>query len=287
MNIVVVSTFRRPFATRLCLEAIARAQRWYEWADTVLIGVPRNAAEYPEVTHEILGVMKRNSDIQFQTWSEECESNPHIASKYLLDAAFVPDTTEATLYVEDDVVLSPDAFVVLDIVKSIARRHYFPDFGRIIGACLYHETIPEQYHRELRREPDPALLHLSNGINTCGGTMFLRDPYLEILAPNWNSKQVEPKGFDYSAHFQMYLNKLFMVYPDYSRSNNHVGWGANSSLSYEQWAAHFAKSIQVTEHEALKDPSEFRLSENLDERKIVRESWMEEELKARGLWQNS
>ena len=284
MNIVVVSTFRRAFATRLCLESIARAQRWHKWADTVLIGIPVNSLEYPDVQREINGVIRRNVDIPFQTWREDCESNPHAASKCLLDAAFHTENTEAVLYVEDDVVLSCDAFALLDCVKSIATRRYYGFDGRIAGACLYHETIPEQYHRELKREPDPALLHLSNGLNTCGGTMFLRDSYLEIFEPNWNSKEVEPKGFDYSAHFQMYLNKLFMVSPDYSRSNNHVGWGKNSSLSYEQWAAHFALSIQIAEHEALKDPLAFRLSENPEERRIVMEPWMELEMKHRELW---
>ena len=87
INVVTVATFRRPFHTRLCLEAIARAQRWSAsdltpsgWADRIAICVPCNTHEHPEVLVEIAEVMERNTDIPFEVWEEDCPSNPHDAS---------------------------------------------------------------------------------------------------------------------------------------------------------------------------------------------------------------
>ena len=223
-NIVVVSTFRRPLQTRLCLESIARAQRWSgrsyakrgllgRWADRILIGMPVNWHEHPLVRQVVHTVIEDNRDIPFEIVEEACESDPHVLSKWLLDYAFSAGA-DIAVYVEDDVVLSPDAFLLCEYTKRLELAETDGEGNPspcAIGCCCYHETIPAQYAAE-RRIPDPALVHMGNGINTCGGTAFLRDPYLRLLSPQWNCKQAEPKGFDYSAHWLMYLHGLFMLW---------------------------------------------------------------------------
>lgn len=278
MNIVTVNTFRRPFHTRLCLEAIARAQRWSGgWADKVLIAEPCNGHEHPEVLEEIEGVMDRNTDIPW--WhvvaGSEVPSSPHDMSKWMLDKAFLEHGADMAVYVEDDAVLATDAFLMCEYTKqACAARPY------LLGCCLYHETIPEQYLREGRPDgPDARLLHLSNGLNTCGGTAFLREPYLTYLSPNWNCKQVEPRGFDYSAHYLMYLHGLYMVWPDLSRSHN-IGFEAGS-ISQPQWAKYFGRSTWTQTAQAAKDWREFRMDGVVPA--LVKEEWMGAELAHRGL----
>ena len=286
-NVITVATFRRPFHTRLCLEHIARAQRWSAgWADLVAICVPCNAHEHPDVATEIAGVIERNPDIPFAVWHEECESNPHAASKWMLDKAFSLGA-EMALYVEDDAILSPDALLMCEWTKQFGQtrnirdyRHDDLDKSRVLGCCLYHETIPEQYAAEGRPEgPDPRLLHLGNGLNTCGGTAFLRRPYLDYLSANWNCKQVEPRGFDYSAHYLMYVNWLYMVWPDLSRSMN-IGFGGGS-ISQPDWARYFGRSIWAQTRNASRVVwYDFRADGVVPA--LVREKWMEDELRHRG-----
>lgn len=275
MNAVVVSTFRRPFHTRLCLESICRAQRWHRWADKIYIGIPCNGHEFPKVIDEAYGVIDRNQDIPLEICAEVCESNPVAASKYLLDHAFMDyKDMGMVLYVEDDAYLSPDAFLMLEFVQ-----HF--EYDSLLGCCLYHETIPEQYVREGRPEgPNRRLLHLSNGLNTCGGTAFLRKPYLEILSPNWNCKIIEPKGFDYSAHYLMYIHELFMVWPDLSRSMN-CGFEVGA-ISQANWARYFGRSIWTQTKDAVRDYTEFCLEVTNRETQLVREEWMNGELLYRG-----
>jgi hypothetical protein len=291
MNIVTVNTFRRPFHTRLCLEAIARAQRWSGgWADKVLIAEPCNGREHPEVWEEIIGVIKRNPDIPW--WhlvaGPEVPSNPHDMSKWMLDKAFLEHGADMAVYVEDDAVLATDAFLMCEKAKHIGKWGVWdgeePDFhgvfAKVLGCCLYHETIPEQYLREGRPDgPDARLLHLGNGLNTCGGTAFLRDPYLTYLSPHWNCKQVEPRGFDYSAHYLMYLHRLYMVWPDLSRSHN-IGFEAGS-ISQTQWARYFGRSTWTQTAQAARDWREFRMDGVVPP--LHEEEWMRAELAHRGL----
>lgn len=208
--------------------------------------------------------------------------NPHTASKWMMDRAFAEDhLCQGVLYVEDDAILSPDAFMLVDYVLQRGRSAY-PLIGgaydhrgtKLLGCCLYHETIPEVY---IPNPPDPRKLHASNGVNTHGGTLFLRKPYMEILSPNWNCKQVEPKGFDYSAHLLMYLHGLFMIYPDLSRSMN-IGW-SGGSLSQPQWAKYCGRSIWVHADNAVRSPAEFEWDGVRPERFL--EEWMLPELKQR------
>jgi hypothetical protein len=286
MNIITVNTFRRPFHTRLCLEAIARAQRWSGgWADNVLIAEPCNADEHPEVWQEIEGVMDRNPDIAWwhMTAGPEVPSNPHDMSKWMLDLAFLKHGADMAVYVEDDAVLAVDAFLMCEWTKRWSAQGKWSDgdpSSPILGCCLYHETIPEQYLREGRPDgPDARLLHLGNGLNTCGGTAFLRDPYLTYLSPHWNCKQVEPRGFDYSAHYLMYLHGLYMVWPDLSRSHN-IGFEAGS-ISQPQWAKYFGRSTWTQTAQAARDWREFRMDGVVPP--LVKEEWMEAELVHRGL----
>lgn len=271
MNTVTISNHRRPFHTRLCLESLARAQRWYKWADKIAVCLSPNATD--GVAAEALGVIDRNPDIPFEVWCEPQEIyDPHAASKWMFDHAFA-EGSDINLYVEDDVVVSSDAFLLLE---AISHPKALQIGNQVIGACLYHETIPEHY---LQNKPDPRRLHLCNGLNTCGGTAFLRKPYLEILGPQWNCKQVEPLGFDYSAHYLMYLHKLYMVYPDLSRSMN-LGF-TGGALSQAQWAKYCGRSIWAQTLDALRDWRDFRLDGGYPE--PVREGWMEDEHKHRGL----
>lgn len=291
MNIVTVNTFRRPFHTRLCLEAIARAQRWSgAWADKVLIAEPCNGREHPEVWQEIEGVIERNPDIPWwhMTTGPEVPSNPHDMSKWMLDKAFLTYSADMAVYVEDDAVLATDAFLMCEFTKQYAFRADDPGLlllpdgseGQMLGCCLYHETIPEQYLNEGRPEgPDARLLHLGNGLNTCGGTAFLREPYLTCLSPNWNCKQVEPRGFDYSAHYLMYLHGLYMVWPDLSRSHN-IGFEAGS-ISQPQWARYFGRSTWTQTAQAARDWREFRMDGVVPA--LVKEEWMDAELVHREL----
>lgn len=295
MNIVCVNTFRRPFHTRLCLEAIARAQRWSGgWADEIWVCFPCNAHEHPEVREEFRGVRDRNPDI---VWVEslagtEVPSTPHDMSKWMLDDAFGAGSAQArepadmAVYVEDDAVLAVDAFLMCEYTKRTWDKWtaWKEDNCRpvipVLGCCLYHETIPEQYTREGRPEgPDRSLLHLGNGLNTCGGTAFLREPYLKYLSPNWNCKQVEPRGFDYSAHYLMYLHGLYMVWPDLSRSNN-IGF-ETGSIGQPQWARYFGRSIWAQTKDAVWDWREFRMDGTVPP--LVKEEWMGAELTHRGL----
>jgi hypothetical protein len=274
MNIVTVSAFRRPFHTRLCLESIVRAQRWRQWADVIALCVPRTSPT--SVIKEIEGIILRSGDIPLETWIEDdaISSSPHTASKWMLDKAFSRGA-DMTLYVEDDAILSPDAFAMCEWTKQFALRSSPTE---ILGCCCYHETIIEQYKRE-NRMPDSRLLHLSNGLNTCGGTAFLQEPYLKYLAPDWNCKQVEPKGFDYSAHFLMYLHNLYMVWPDLSRSMN-VGFSLGS-IAPGTWAKYFGRSIWAQTADAVRDWKEFHFDGVLPGR--VKEEWMKDELQYRHL----
>lgn len=252
MNLIVVNTFKRPFHTRLCLESICRAQRWYPWASEIAVCLrhDQETEMAQNVSRETKGVIERNFDLPISMWIEPEPMTPHTASKWMLDLAFCQsEEVDAVLYCEDDVLLSPDALFLLEwFQQTVPVMHVH----KMLGVCLYHETVPEQY---IPNPPDPRRLHLSNGLNTCGGTMFLRKPYLEILSPNWNCKIVEPLGFDYSAHYLMYLHKLYMAYPDLSRSMN-IGW-SGGSLSQKQWADHCGRSIWVQTHNAARNASFF------------------------------
>lgn len=281
-NIVAVATFRRPFHTRLCLEALCRAQRWSGgWASLIAVCVPCNAHEHPDVRIEIDGVIERNPDVPLVVWPEDCPSDPHAASKWMLDKAFALGA-EMALYVEDDAVLAVDAFLMCKFTRILAvsagGAYIYAEINKrnaILGCCLYHETIPEQYIAEGRIDgPDASLLHLSNGLNTCGGTAFLREPYLAYLSDNWNCKQVEPRGFDYSAHYLMYLHGLYMVWPDLSRSHN-IGF-ERGSISQEQWARYFGRSIWTLTKDARRAWSGFRMDGNVPA--LVKEEWMNAEL---------
>ena len=293
-NIITVATFRRPFHTRLCLEATARAQRWSgRWANLIAVCVPCNAHEHPDVAVEIQGVIDRNPDVPFVIWHEDCPSDPHAASKWMLDKAFAAGA-EIALYVEDDAVLAVDALLMCEFVKRMTDKEH-PAYGfyglygpygtagmkgDVLGCCLYHETIPAQYIAEGRIDgPDARLLHLSNGLNTCGGTAFLRQPYLDYLSPNWNCKQVEPRGFDYSAHYLMYLHGLYMVWPDLSRSFN-IGF-TSGSISQSEWAKYFGRSIWTQTKDAARVWYDFRMDGIVPA--TVREPWMGTELLHRGL----
>ena len=278
MNIVTINLFKRPFHTRLCLEALARAQRWSAtveskgWADTIAVCLAANAHEHVHVIAEAGGVIERNPDVPFEFWhASHTPSNPHAMSKWMLDKAFTAGADMA-LYVEDDAVMAPDAFLMCEATKQLsdAARPY------ILGCCLYHETIPAQYIAEGRPDgPDARLLHLSNGLNTCGGTAFLRDPYLRYLCGKWNCKTLEPRGFDYSAHYLMYVNNLYMVWPDLSRSHN-TGYELGS-ISQPNWAQYFGRSIWTHTKEAARDWREFRMDSAVPRRHM--EPWMEAELR--------
>jgi len=292
MNFVVVSTFRRPFHTRLCLEAIARAQRWSGgWADRIAVVQPCNAHEHPDVIEEAVGVAARNQDIPWDTWmaDDSVPSSPHAMSKWMLDRAFA-EGAEIAVYVEDDAILAPDAFLICEYTRKLHNTPMYA--GRepgsrlplreahYLGCCLYHETIPAQYVAEGRPEgPNARLLHLGNGLNTCGGTAFLREPYLRYLSPEWNCKKCEPRGFDYSAYYLMYRHGLYMVWPDLSRSHN-IGFEAGS-ISQPDWARYFGKSIWTTTDKAARDWREFRMDGVVPP--LHREDWMVAELAHRGL----
>ena len=294
MNIVTVNLFRRPFHARLCLEALARAQRWSAtvesrgWAGTIAICLALNASEHPHVIAEAEGVVARNPDVPFTFWhASHTPSNPHAMSKWMLDKAFAAGADMA-LYVEDDAVMAPDAFLMCEWTKrnnnmwsgEIPALTMLSEGKHVLGCCLYHETIPAQYIAEGRPEgPDARLLHLSNGLNTCGGTAFLRDPYLRYLSERWNSKTLEPKGFDYSAHYLMYVNSLYMVWPDLSRSHN-TGYELGS-ISQPNWAQYFGRSIWTHTKDAARDWRDFRMDGAAPQR--VREPWMEAELRKDGL----
>lgn len=287
MNIVVVNVFRRPFHTRLCLEAIARAQRWSGgWADSVQVWFACNHAEHPDVMAEADDVGRRNPDIPFigRIAPPDIPSTPHDMSRYMLDLSF-GSGAEMAVYVEDDAVLSPDAFLMCEVTRQAASGLFAGPVGLqhnvpLLGCCLYHETIPEQYVREGRPEgPDARLLHLGNGLNTCGGTAFLREPYLRYLSPEWNCKECEPKGFDYSAHFLMYKYGLYMVWPDYSRSVN-IGY-EHGSIAPADWAKYFGRSLWVQTGQAARDWKDFRFDGVVPP--LVREEWMIPELAYRGL----
>ena len=285
-NVVVVNLFKRPFHTRLCLEALARAQRWSQgWADLIAVCLAANAHEHVHVISEAGGVIERNPDVPFEFWhASHTPSNPHAMSKWMLDKAFHAGADMA-LYVEDDAVMAPDAFLMCEYTKTAATFEY-DDYDsedhipKVLGCCLYHETIPAQYIAEGRPEgPDARLLHMSNGLNTCGGTAFLRDPYLKYLSPKWNCKTLEPKGFDYSAHYLMYVNDLYMVWPDLSRSHN-TGYELGS-ISQTNWAQYFGKSIWTHTKDAARDWREFRMDDAMPRRHM--EPWMEAELRKDGL----
>jgi hypothetical protein len=284
-NIAVVNLFKRPFHARLCLESLARAQRWSAtvesrgWADVIAVCLASNATEHPHVIAEAEGVVARNPDVPFEFWhASHTPSNPHAMSKWMLDRAFAAGADMA-LYVEDDAVMAPDAFLMckythqIGVMTEWAREH-------VLGCCLYHETIPAQYIAEGRPEgPDARLLHVSNGLNTCGGTAFLRDPYLKYLSPGWNCKTLEPKGFDYSAHYLMYVNNLYMVWPDLSRSHN-TGYELGS-IAQSEWAKYFGRSIWTHTKDAARDWREFSMDGAVPRRHM--ETWMEAELRKDGL----
>ena len=300
MNIVTVNLFKRPFHARLCLESLARAQRWSAtaesrgWAGLIAVCLASNASEHPHVIAEAEGVVERNLDVPFEFWhASHTPSNPHVMSKWMLDKAFAAGADMA-LYVEDDAVMAPDAFLMCEYVKRMTDKEqpayglyglygpYGPSgmTGDVLGCCLYHETIPAQYIAEGRPEgPDARLLHLSNGLNTCGGTAFLRDPYLKYLSDRWNCKTLEPKGFDYSAHYLMYVNSLYMAWPDLSRSHN-TGYELGS-IAQSEWAKYFGRSIWAHTKDAARDWREFRMDGAAPQR--VRELWMAAELQKDGL----
>ncbi len=267
MNLITVSTLRRPFETRLCLESLCRAQRWYHWADYIAVAIPSNVD--PEVKSEAFRIKGRNPDVEMRIWLEPPSiGDPHAASKWMLDTAF-EQGADVTLYMEDDVIISPDAFVLLDATKEVIDP-------AVVGCCLYHETIPEHYRD---RPPDPKRVHFYNGLNTCGGTAFKRRPYLNLFSPQWNCKQQEPRGFDYSAHYLMYLHGLYMAYPDLSRSMN-IGF-QGGQLSRGQWQRYCGRSIWTQTAQALKSPFQFEFPNTLPN--TVRETWMEAELQAKGM----
>jgi hypothetical protein len=272
MNTVTVSNCRRPWATRQSLEALCRAWRWRDnhWADIIWVCLPFGMSDViNKVAIEAFGVRDRNQDVPLRVVMEPSTViDPHHAAKWMLDMAF-QQGSDCNLYVEDDVVLAPDGFLLVEWMKLRTTLH--ADHG-VIGCCLYHETVPEYYPAD--RPPNPRLLHLTNGINTCGGTAFLREPYLRLLAPRWNCKMVEPRGFDYSAHFLMYLHKLYMLHPDYSRSHN-IG-RTGGGLSEAQWDAHFGRSITIDESNALSRWEDFEFDGIYPP--VVREPWMEAEI---------
>ena len=270
MNTITVSAHRRPFHLKLCLESIIRAQQWYPWANKISVCYTQHGDPAVRQVAESYG------DHWFQVIAEppEVGSNPHDAARWMLQSAF-DIGSDCNLYVEDDAVLSPDAFMMLDWMQSFASTN--PD---ILGACLYHETIPEHYKNS---PPDPLMLHLGNGINTCGGTAFIREPTLKYILPKWNCKKVEPKGFDYSAHFLMYLHKLYVVWPDYSRSMN-CGFTLGS-IAQPMWAKYFGRSIWVQSYQAVRTPGTFYMDPDHRGPRPgpVLDEWMKPELRDMGV----
>jgi hypothetical protein len=285
MNTVVINCFRRPFTTRLCIEAVMRAQKWYPWADNIAMCL--NPGATPEVIRTT-----REMQLGYR-WIEPWRIpgtigvalRPDESAKWCLDEAFLHGA-DAVLYVEDDAIISPDSFVLLDWLQEDLKAPIVPTItgggllnsagNRVIGVCLYHETIPANYPADA--PPDPRILHLTNGLNTCGGTLFLRDPYLKFIQPRWNCKQREPKGFDFSIHYLMYLHELYMLFPDLSRSHN-IGF-FDGALGMDHWKRHFARSIWTGEHNGVRDWSQLRLSDTPGGR--ILEPWMAEELKFEG-----
>lgn len=267
-NAVVVSTFRRTFVTRLCLEALARAYRWFPWPECIYVCIPPNGD--PGVIQETAGVMQRNPDVPFSTISEPRAMNPHEASKWMLDSGF-DQGCETVLYVEDDAILAPDAFLMVEFAER--ERH-----DQTACVCLYHETILDHYRAE-NRMPDRRLLHYGNGLNTLGGTAFFRDHYMDVFQPNWNCKEVEPRGFDYSCHYLMYVHSLYSIWPDMSRSFN-IGFNLGSS-SREFWQRYCGRSQWTQTDQALRNWKEFVLTEPLPP--TVLEEWMRPELQHRGV----
>jgi len=266
MNTVFVSTYRRPYVTRLCLEALARAHRWCAWADRIFVCIAPHGN--PTVRAESESVLHRNPDIPFVIATEPRPMNPHEVSKWMLDFGF-DIGCEAVLYVEDDAILAPDAFMMLEFASR--ERH-----DQTACVCLYHETILEHYPGS---KPDPRLLHYGNGINTLGGTAFFRDWYQKVLGPNWNSKEVEPRGFDYSCHYLMYVHQLYAVWPDLSRSVNLGFELGNSTLAF--WQQYCGRSQWTQTNQAVRNWRDFVLDEPLPP--PVCEKWMLPELQHRGL----
>jgi len=290
MNVVTISTCRRPFHTRLCIESLCRAQRWSAvdgstgWADLIAVCLPSNWYDFREVQAEAQRVMERNRDIPLEFWFEQCESNPHAAAKWMLDNAFRLGA-DAAVYIEEDEIVSPDAFLVCEWTRRYAAAALsIAPLGppvSILGCTLYHETIPTNYPADT--PPNAALLHLANSFNTCGGTAFLREPFLKILAPRWNCKQVEPKGFDYSAHYLMYVHNLWMVRPDMAHGM-HLGFRSSLFPGCERygqnpefWQMYFGRSIWAQTRDAVRSLDDFRM-ERYDQLRPVREPWMRDEL---------
>jgi hypothetical protein len=280
VNSVVVSTFRRPWQTRLCLESIIRAQRWLAWADRIAICInPAGEREVALTVQEIISAPSSRT-LPVEIWVEPGTPggpamNAHDASKWMLDHAFNSRSkghNDICLYVEDDAILSPDAFTLLAWYQWAIDRGRI---DRVAAFCLYSETIPA--HRAV--PPDPAVLHLTNGINTCGGTAFLREPYETVFSPHWNMKQCEPRGFDFSIHYLMYRHELYALYPDLSRSHN-VGF-FGGGLSMEHWLAHFQRSIWTGEHNGIRNIEELRLKDIPPGR--ILEEWMRDELRREGI----
>ena len=271
MNSVVISTHRRPFHTKLCLESIFRADRWHQWADHIHVTVTPHGD--PKVREMVQEMIVEHGDPRYQWTMQPQVMNPHDAARWMLDWQLEQPMAESCLYVEDDAYLSPDAFAMCEWTAEYASIRPW-----VAGCCLYHETIPGTVEYT-NRPPDPTLLHLANGLNTCGGTLFIRKPYVDILSPNWNCKQVEPMGFDYSAHYLMYLNKLYMVWPDLSRSIN-LGFQLGS-CSPELWARYFGRSIWAQTKDAV---DIFKMDDYPQTPPAPhREEWMVPELKHRGL----
>lgn len=271
MNTITINTFRRPFLFKLCLESILRSQRWYRWADKIAVCIAPNG------DRKIRGIAENFSSNLIEIIEEPQIMDAHAAAGWMLKSAFVDGGADCNLYVEDDVILSLDAFMLLAWMQEwVSKQGGQKD--RFLGACLYHETIPRYYVTG----PDPHMVHLGNGINTCGGTAFLREPFLRYIAPQWNCKKAEPTGFDYSMHYLMYVHQLYVLWPDYSRSTN-TGYYGN-----EEWANRFRESLWVQTAQALPDPlgtHGFRMNPE-HERALpppVLEPWMKPELRARGL----
>jgi hypothetical protein len=87
---------------------------------------------------------------------------------------------------------------------------------------------------------------------------------------------VEPKGFDYSAHYTMYKHGLFCLFPDYSRSIN-SGF-ENGQLPLQAWAQHFGRSLYINPNTPMNTQGWFRVSDDPEARCRVKEPWMIDEL---------
>lgn len=171
---------------------------------------------------------------------------------------------EALLMIEDDCVLSPDAISLCRWFLSLPNREEYLFLN--LANCNRPSAC-------LGRELDVVE---STRIESPWAWCFTREAWESKIRPIWNSKKVNPRGFDWSLTYHMALNQWKSLMPVLPRAKN-IG----RELGENGGAEIFDSTLAIAAASDGTWGDEYRLVKT-EEPLSWWESWMDDERNADG-----